>query len=68
MPKVRITDVSLRDGSHPIFHQFDREHIVKIAGALDVAGVPVLEVTHVGATDLPDRRFNTVSPKSMNSN
>ena len=46
MPKVRITDVSLRDGSHPIFHQFDREHIVKIAGALDKAGVPVLEVTH----------------------
>jgi 4-hydroxy 2-oxovalerate aldolase len=46
MPKVRITDVSLRDGSHPIFHQFTREHIVKIAGALDAAGVPVLEVTH----------------------
>jgi 4-hydroxy 2-oxovalerate aldolase len=46
MPKVRITDVSLRDGSHPIFHQFDREHIVRIAGALDAAGVPVLEVTH----------------------
>src|ERR1700722_13564696 len=46
MPKVRITDVSLRDGSHPIFHQFDRQHIVDIAGALDAAGVPVLEVTH----------------------
>jgi 4-hydroxy 2-oxovalerate aldolase len=46
MPKVRITDVSLRDGSHPIFHQFTRDHIVRIAGALDAAGVPVLEVTH----------------------
>lgn len=46
MPKVRITDVSLRDGSHPIFHQFDKKHIVDIAGALDAAGVPVLEVTH----------------------
>ena len=46
MPKIRITDVSLRDGSHPIFHQFTREHIVEIAGALDKAGVPVLEVTH----------------------
>jgi hypothetical protein len=22
MPNVRITDVSLRDGSHPLFHQF----------------------------------------------
>ena len=46
MSKIRITDVSLRDGSHPIFHQFTREHIVEIAGALDAAGVPVLEVTH----------------------
>ena len=46
MPTVRITDVSLRDGSHPIFHQFTREHIVEIASTLDAAGVPVLEVTH----------------------
>jgi 4-hydroxy 2-oxovalerate aldolase len=46
MPKVRITDVSLRDGSHPIFHQFTLDHIVRIAGALDAAGVPVLEVAH----------------------
>jgi 4-hydroxy 2-oxovalerate aldolase len=46
MPKVRITDVSLRDGSHPIFHQFTLDQIVRIAGALDAAGVPVLEVAH----------------------
>jgi 4-hydroxy-2-oxovalerate aldolase len=46
MPKVRITDVSLRDGSHPLFHQFTLDHIVRIAGALDAAGVPMLEVTH----------------------
>jgi len=46
MPKVRITDVSLRDGSHPLFHQFTEDHIVRIAGALDAAGVPMLEVTH----------------------
>jgi 4-hydroxy 2-oxovalerate aldolase len=46
MPKIRITDVSLRDGSHPIFHQFTLDMIVRIAGALDAAGVPVLEVAH----------------------
>jgi 4-hydroxy 2-oxovalerate aldolase len=46
MPYVRITDVSLRDGSHPLFHQFTVDQVVRIAGALDAAGVPMLEVTH----------------------
>src|SRR5580692_914107 len=46
MPKVRITDVSLRDGSHPLFHQFTVDQVTRIAGALDAAGVPMLEVTH----------------------
>jgi len=46
MPNVRITDVSLRDGSHPLFHQFTVDQVVRIAGALDAAGVPMIEVTH----------------------
>jgi 4-hydroxy-2-oxovalerate aldolase len=44
--KIRITDVTLRDGSHPVFHQFTRDQIVRVSKALDEAGVPVIEVTH----------------------
>lgn len=43
---IRITDSSLRDGSHHKRHQFTREDIVSVVGALDGAGVPVIEVTH----------------------
>ncbi len=42
----RITDSSLRDGSHPMRHQFTREQVRSVAQALDAAGVPVIEVTH----------------------
>ena len=43
---VRITDSSLRDGSHAIGHQFTVEQRAAIVAALDGAGVPVIEVTH----------------------
>ena len=43
---IRVTDSSLRDGSHAKRHQFTVEHIRSIVGALDTAGVPVIEVTH----------------------
>jgi 4-hydroxy 2-oxovalerate aldolase len=44
--KVRITDTSLRDGSHAIRHQFTVDQITRAVRALDAAGVPVIEVTH----------------------
>lgn len=46
MKPPRVTDTTLRDGSHAIRHQFTREHVRGVVSALDRAGVPVLEVTH----------------------
>jgi 4-hydroxy 2-oxovalerate aldolase len=43
---VRITDTSLRDGSHHKRHQFTKDQVHTIVAALDAAGVPVIEVTH----------------------
>jgi 4-hydroxy 2-oxovalerate aldolase len=43
---VRVTDSSLRDGSHAKRHQFTEEQVISIVGALDDAGVPVIEVSH----------------------
>jgi 4-hydroxy 2-oxovalerate aldolase len=43
---LRITDTSLRDGSHHKRHQFTAEEVRSIVAALDAAGVPVIEVTH----------------------
>jgi 4-hydroxy 2-oxovalerate aldolase len=46
MKAPRLTDTTLRDGSHAMRHQFTREQVRKVAQALDKAGIPVLEVTH----------------------
>lgn len=43
---IRVTDTSLRDGSHAKRHQFTAEHVRSIVAALDEAGMPVIEVTH----------------------
>ena len=43
---VRMTDTSLRDGSHHKRHQFTKDEVHAIVAALDTAGVPVIEVTH----------------------
>jgi 4-hydroxy 2-oxovalerate aldolase len=43
---IRITDSSLRDGSHAKGHQFTEEMVRSVVAGLDGAGVPVIEVTH----------------------
>jgi 4-hydroxy 2-oxovalerate aldolase len=44
--EVRITDSTLRDGSHAMRHQFTEEQVRAVVSALDGAGVQVIEVSH----------------------
>lgn len=43
---VRVTDSSLRDGSHAVSHKFTNDDVRSIVKALDHAGVPMIEVAH----------------------
>jgi 4-hydroxy 2-oxovalerate aldolase len=43
---LRITDSTLRDGSHAMSHQYTVEQVRGVVSALDRAGVQVIEVSH----------------------
>lgn len=43
---LRITDSTLRDGSHAMSHQFTEAQVRGVVNALDGAGVQVIEVSH----------------------
>ncbi|MGM0519283.1 MAG: 4-hydroxy-2-oxovalerate aldolase [Campylobacterota bacterium] len=44
--KIKIHDMSLRDGMHSIRHHFSLEEMTNMSTAMDKAGVPFIEVTH----------------------
>ncbi len=46
MTLFRLTDSTLRDGSHALAHQFTEEQVRAVVRGLDAAGVPVIEVSH----------------------
>jgi 4-hydroxy-2-oxovalerate/4-hydroxy-2-oxohexanoate aldolase len=44
--RILVHENSLRDGMHPKQHQITLDEMVRVATALDTAGVPLIEVTH----------------------
>ncbi|MGC9929393.1 4-hydroxy-2-oxovalerate aldolase [Priestia aryabhattai] len=43
---IKMTEVSLRDGSHVVKHQFTEAQVKSVAKALDDAGMHYIEVSH----------------------
>ncbi len=44
--QIRLTDSTLRDGSHAMAHQFTEEQVRAVVHALDASNVEVIEVAH----------------------
>lgn len=46
MPKIFLTDTTLRDGSHTVSHQFTPDDVMRVVSALDDAGIDMIELGH----------------------
>jgi 4-hydroxy 2-oxovalerate aldolase len=60
--RITVLDVTMRDGSHTVGHQFTREDCRAVVTALAQAGVPIVEVGHgegLGASCLTYGRART---------
>ena len=44
--RIKLHDMSLRDGMHAKQHQISLDEMIKVASSLDEAGMPLIEVTH----------------------
>jgi len=73
--KILISDPTLRDGNHAVSHQLGMEQIKAYCRAIDVAGVPIVEVGHgngigasslqVGEAALDDKTMLTVARENL---
>ena len=71
MPKVLISDPTLRDGNHAVKHQLNVNQIAAYAAAAEAARIPIVEVGHgnglgasslqVGESLLTDREMLTTA-------
>lgn len=55
MPRVLISDPTLRDGNHAVKHQLSVKQVRAYAAAAETAGIPIVEVGHgngLGASSL----------------
>jgi len=55
MSKIILSDATLRDGNHAVFHQLNKSMVEKYCKAVDRANVPIVEVGHgngLGASSL----------------
>ena len=75
MKKIHIHDVSLRDGSHAISHQLNKEQIISYCIAANEAGIASMEVGHgnglgassiqVGLSKLTDEEMLTTAKENL---
>ncbi len=77
MPKVLISDPTLRDGNHAVKHQLSAKQIAAYAAAAEAARIPIVEVGHgnglgasslqVGESLLDDRTMLTVAREHLHN-